>query len=175
MSGYLRFPNINEITISGRLVRDVEMKYSQNNVGFARICIAVNHYSRDENGNFVEETSFVDTIAFGKTAQNCYENLKKGSPVIIQGYLKTRTFTDQNNQNRKITEINISRMYPLEKDENYVPNNENRQVNQNNQNNQQATHNKPTFTTTTNEEPDNFPSYDPNSYGEVNTENDVPF
>ena len=175
MSGYLKFPSINSVTIAGRLVRDVEMKYSQNNVGFTRICIAVNHYTRDESGNYIEETSFIDTVAFGKTAQMCVENLKKGSPVLFEGYLKTRSYTDQNNQNRKITEINITKVYPLERDENYVPNTEYKQNNHSNNQNTQSSYQKPNNTFTQPEEPDNFPTYDPSSYGEVNTENDVPF
>ncbi|MCL1827451.1 MAG: single-stranded DNA-binding protein [Candidatus Cloacimonetes bacterium] len=174
MSGYLRFPNINEVTISGRLVRDVEMKYLQNNVGFAKICIAVNYFYKDENGNFVEQPSFVDTIAYGKIAQNCTENLKKGSPVIIQGYLKTRTFTDQNNVTKKMTEVNITRVYPLERDENYVPNSEYRQSSNPNNNSNYSASPKPA-TANNPEEPDSFPTYDPNEFGSVNTDNDVPF
>jgi len=173
MSGYLKFPNINEVIISGRLVRDVEMKYNQNNVGFAKICIAVNHFLKDENGNFIEQTSFVDTIAFGKTAQTCADNLKKGSPVIIQGYLKTRSYTDQSNTNRKSTEININKVYHLERDENYQPNPDYKQHNQN-YNNNQSGYQKPANVSQT-DEPDNFPNYDPNAFTDVNTENDVPF
>lgn len=91
MSGLLRFPNINNVTISGRLTRDIELKFSANNVAFARICIAVDHTYRDEYGNIQKQASFVDAVAFGKTAQICQESLKKGSAVLIEGSLKTRT------------------------------------------------------------------------------------
>ena len=172
MSGYLKFPNINEVIISGRMTRDPEMKYSQNNVAYVKICIAVNYWFKDETGNFVEQTSFVDAIAYGKTAQTCVETLKKGSPVMLQGYLKTRSYTDQNNVNRKITEININKVYPLERDENYVPNNEYKQGNQSNQNAHSGSNKN---TNNQHDEPDNFPNYDPNQYGDISTENDVPF
>jgi single-strand DNA-binding protein len=88
----------------------------------ARFCIAVSHYIKDESGNYREEASFIDAVAFGKTAQTCQDSLKKGSPVLIEGNLKTRTYTDNNNTNRKVTEIIINRAYPLERDEGYVPN-----------------------------------------------------
>ncbi|MCK4312954.1 MAG: single-stranded DNA-binding protein, partial [Candidatus Cloacimonetes bacterium] len=47
----------------------------------------------------------------------CAEYLKKGSPVLIEGYLKTRTYTDKDNQNRKIVEIVAQRINFLEKPE----------------------------------------------------------
>jgi single-strand DNA-binding protein len=171
MAGLLRFPNINNVTITGRLVRDVELKHSANGVTVARLCIAVSKYFRDENGNFQEQASFVDIVAFNKQAQICQECLKKGSPVLVQGELKTRTYTDQHNQNRKITEIIVDRVYPLEKDENFVSNYQAYTGTNNNSlpphsANQQQQVGK-------NVDPE-FSSYEAN-YGDINTENDVPF
>ena len=169
MAGMLRFPNINKVTISGRLVRDVEVRHSANNLPRAIICIAVSKYYKDEYGNTQEQASFVDLVAFGRTVQICQDSLKKGSPVLVEGELRTRTYTDQNNANRKVTEIIIERVYPLERDENYVPN-------QHYQNTNTGFSNQPIQQQQSNvtSEPENFPPYDSN-YTDVNTENDVPF
>jgi len=170
MAGQLRFPNINNVTISGRLVRDIEMKYSQNNLAIARMCIAVSHYFKDESGNQKEESSFVDTVAFGRTAQICQECLKKGSPVMVEGTLKTKTWTDPNGQNRKFTEVHIGKVYPLERDEGYVPNPayqaQNAGTGYGSQPRQNVNMNTPTD--------DSFPYQDQN-YNDVNTQDDVPF
>jgi len=178
MGGLLRFPNINNVVISGRLVRDVDIKHSSNGVTIARMCIAVSKYFRDEFGNFQEQASFVDIVAFNKQAQTCQESLKKGSPVLVEGELKTRTFTDPNQQNRKFTEIIADKVYPLEKDENFVSNFQQQQLNQNypnqmnptNQQNQQF----PQNATTKQSEPESYQPYNAD-YVEANTENDVPF
>ena len=122
MAALLRFPNINNITISGRLTRDVEMRYSQSNVAVAKLSIAVNHYYRSDAGESKEETSFFDCVAFGKSAQVCQDRLKKASPVLLEGNLRNRSYVDQSGQNRRITEIIIQKVHPLEKDENYVSN-----------------------------------------------------
>ena len=171
MGGMLRFPNINKISISGRLVRDVEVRHSANNISRAVMCIAVSKYYRDEYGNTQEQASFVDLVAFGKTVQICQDSLKKGSPVLVEGELRTRTYTDQNNQNRKVTEVIIEKIYPLEKDENYVSNYQNQNTNTGYVS-QQNTHQP----NNRNEEPEQFASYESN-YADVNTEteNDVPF
>ena len=175
MSGLLRFPNINNVTISGRLTRDIELKFSANNVAFARICIAVDHTYRDEYGNIQKQASFVDAVAFGKTAQICQESLKKGSAVLIEGSLKTRTFTDQNNQSRKNTDIMINRIYPLERDENYVPNNAYQGQSANPAySNTQNNFTKPNTNTNMTNENNDFQSYESN-FNDMNTENDVPF
>ena len=178
MPGLLRFPNINKVTISGRLVRDVEVRHSSNNIPRAVLCIAVSKYYRDEYGNTQEQASFVDLVAYAKTAQICQESLKKGSPVLIEGEIRTRTYTDQNNANRKVTEIIIDRVYPLERDENYVPNYQPNQAYQNNnqsgQNHPQPQQNPAPLVVQQSEAQDNFPPY-PADYPEMNTENDVPF
>jgi len=121
MSRLLRMPYINNITISGNLTRDVDTKYSAKNVAIANLTIAVNHFYKDDKGEFQEQVSFIDAVAFGDTAQKCIKDLKKGSPVIIEGYLKTRSYVDQNSINRKVTEININKVYPLERLENPNP------------------------------------------------------
>ena len=177
MGGLLRFPNINKVTISGRITRDVELKHSSNNIPRAAMCIATSRYFRDEHGNSHEQSSFIDVVAYGKTAEICAESLKKGSPVLIEGDLRTRTWTDNNNVNRKFTEIFIEKIYPLERDENYVSNYQNQNQNQgyggypaqsNQQQQQQPNNMNP-------QEQEPFPPYPEVNYTEGATENDVPF
>ena len=172
MSGLLRFPIINNVVISGRLVRDVDIKHSANGVTIARMCIAVSKYFRDEFGNFQEQASFVDIVAFNKQAQVSQESLKKGSPVLVEGELKTRTYTDQNNVNRKITEIIVDKIYPLEKDENYVANYQSQNLAQTYP--QQHQPNQPQ-STKQNFEPEGFQHQYDSTYVESNTQDDVPF
>jgi|GEM_PF-2873699 len=183
MAGLLRFPNINKVTISGRMVRDVEVRHSASNVPRAVMCIAVSKYFKDEYGNYQEQASFVDLVAYGKTVQICQESLKKGSPLLVEGELRTRTYTDQNNANRKVTEIIVDRIYPLERDENYVPNHSNQNMNTGYSNQpfpQQQTNQPPPIQqqyqqqNVPHAEPESFPPY-PSDYADVGTENDVPF
>lgn len=182
MAGYLRFPNINNVTISGRLVRDVEVRYSQNNLPIVSNCIALSHYFKDEFGNQKEESSFVDIVAFGKTAQIFQDCLKKGSPVLIEGNLKTRTWQDQNGQNRKFTEIAVNRVYPLEREEGYTPNQNQNQnqgyqsqpSSQDNSYNNGYQNTQPRQNQNQNMNPDSFP-YNDTSVNSFVTEDDVPF
>lgn len=118
MSKMLKFPRINNLTISARLTRDPEIRYSNNNMMIAKLGIAFDKLKKDEFGNFQSVANFMDATAFGKTAEVCSEQLHKGSPVVIEGEISINSFTDQTGANRKNVEILINRIHSLERDEN---------------------------------------------------------
>ncbi|MBN1327738.1 MAG: single-stranded DNA-binding protein [Candidatus Cloacimonetes bacterium] len=114
MVAELRLPRINNVIISGRLTRDVEIRYTPNGTPVARLSLAFDrNYQKD--GEWQQETSYIDVVVWSKKGEQCAESLHKGSPVIIEGYLKTRTYQDKDNQNRKVTEIIASKVNFLEK------------------------------------------------------------
>lgn len=77
----LKFPQLNQITISGRLCRDPELKYvSGGEMAMIKTSIAV-----DDGFGEKRKTYFVDFACFGKTADLVYPQLHKGVPVIITG------------------------------------------------------------------------------------------
>ncbi|MDD3051065.1 MAG: single-stranded DNA-binding protein [Candidatus Cloacimonetes bacterium] len=119
MAHELRFPRINSIIISGRLTRDVELRYTPKGSPVARIPIAFDNVWKDANGEWQQESHFIDVVAWNKLAETSAERLHKGSPVIVEGNLKTRTYVNKENQNVKIVEISASRISNLEKNDDY--------------------------------------------------------
>lgn len=115
MSGELLFPRINNVTVSGRLTRDVELRYTETGKKVASFSIAVNRSYQNASGEWVEEVSFVDIVVWNKLAEKCAERCRKGIPVIVEGSLRTRSFTDRDNNNRKVTEVLGMRVHVLEK------------------------------------------------------------
>jgi single-strand DNA-binding protein len=111
----LRLPKINAITISGRLTRDVELRYTPTGTPVARLSLAFDRNYRDASGEWKQESSFIDVVVWEKRAEQCAQTLHKGSPIMIEGYLKTRSYIDKDNNNRKITEIVAQRVHFLEK------------------------------------------------------------
>ena len=65
--------NLNKVLLIGRLTRDVELRYLSSGTAVTDIGLAVNHRYRRNDGEFVEETCFVDITVWGKTAENCIE------------------------------------------------------------------------------------------------------
>ncbi len=114
MAGELKFPRINTIILSGRLTRDTELRYTSNGKAVAKLSIAFDK-SFQRGGEWVQESSYIDVTVWEKTAEKCAEELTKGSPVLIEGSLRTYTYQDKNNQNRKAVEITAYKVNFLEK------------------------------------------------------------
>ncbi|MGQ9731572.1 MAG: single-stranded DNA-binding protein [Candidatus Zipacnadales bacterium] len=104
---------INSVVLVGRLVRDPEMRYTQNGIAVTNFRIAVDRpVGRDEQGN--KQTDFLDIVAWQKTAELCGQYLSKGAPVGIQGRIQTRSWTSQDGQQRYVVEVVADRVAFLE-------------------------------------------------------------
>ena len=114
----LNFPKINSVVISGRLTRDPDLRFTPSNVAVCNMSIAFDK-SYQKNGEWINDTSYIDVVSWQKLAERCGEKLHKGSPVIVEAYLQTRQYTDKNNQNRKVVELVANRISFLEKAEEY--------------------------------------------------------
>lgn len=95
---------MNHITLSGRLARDPELRYSQgdNPVAIARYTIAVNRPVR--NGE-EQKADFINCITFGKRAEFAEKYMKKGSRYIISGRLQTGSYENKDGQTVYYTEV----------------------------------------------------------------------
>lgn len=95
----------NNVNVIGRLVRDVEVKYSSGGVAIGKLSIANNDSVKKDN-KWQDEVSFFDVVVFGNQAVNAEKFLKKGSQVAIEGRIKQQRWIDQaTQQNRSKIEI----------------------------------------------------------------------
>jgi len=114
MSGELRLPRVNNIVLSGRITRDVELRYIPSGTAVAKLSLAFDR-SFQKNGEWVNETSYIDVVVWSKRAEQCAEQIHKGSAIMVEGYLQTRSYVDKENNNRKVAEIVANRVHFLEK------------------------------------------------------------
>jgi single-strand DNA-binding protein len=80
--------SFNRVILVGNLTRDVEVKYLQSGTAVTDIGIAVNDRRKNQQGDWIEETTFVDITLWARQAEVAGEYLSKGSPVLIEGRLK---------------------------------------------------------------------------------------
>jgi single-strand DNA-binding protein len=80
--------SFNRVILLGNTTRDIEVKYLQSGMAVTEIGLAVNDRRKGQNGEWIEETTFVDITLWGRTAEVAGEYLSKGSPVLIEGRLK---------------------------------------------------------------------------------------
>src|SRR6516165_12199138 len=87
--------NINKVTLAGRLTRDPEIKHTPSGTAIADISLAVTRYYKNNAGESMEETDFIDVTAFGRSAEIIGKHLKKASPVYVEGRLKLDQWQDK--------------------------------------------------------------------------------
>jgi len=92
--------NFNKVILMGNLTRDVELKHTQSNTAVGNVGLAVSRRYKAGDGEFKEETTFVDCEAWGKTAENIAKFFSKGRPILIEGRLKLNQWQDRDGNNR---------------------------------------------------------------------------
>ncbi|MGC9336660.1 MAG: single-stranded DNA-binding protein [Candidatus Cloacimonadia bacterium] len=116
MAKKLNMPNINNVIVSGRLTRDVDLRYTSNGTPVATIGLASDRRYKDADNNWQDETTFLRVVAWSQLAERVAENLKKGSPVLVEGRLRSSQWRDKNDTTRTTIEIVANRIQSLERE-----------------------------------------------------------
>ena len=90
---------MNKVILLGRLVRDIELRYTQSGAAIGSTGIAVTR-KYTLNGEKREETCFIDLTFFGKQAEVSNQYLQKGSKLLVEGRLKFDQWKDSNGQTK---------------------------------------------------------------------------
>ncbi len=95
MSG-VRLPEQNQAMLTGRLTRDPEIFFTQQGTAKCFFSLAVNQSYKDKaSGEWKQQTTYVPIVVWREAAQRCKEKLRKGSPVHVEGRLRSRDFEDK--------------------------------------------------------------------------------
>lgn len=97
--------SFNRVILVGNLTRDPQLSYTPSNTPVCEIGIAVNHKWRDREGNSREEVCFVDAVAYGKQAEVINQYMRKGNPMLVEGRLRYRQWTNKEGQNRSKLDV----------------------------------------------------------------------
>jgi single-strand DNA-binding protein len=97
----------NKVILLGNLTRDPELRYTPQGSAVCEFALALNYqYTNKQTGQKVEEVSFIDIVAWGKTGEICAEYLKKGRQVMIEGRLKQDRWESQDG--KKMSKIRVT-------------------------------------------------------------------
>lgn len=78
---------MNRVLLMGRLTRDPELRTTAGGKAVAAFTIATNEYVAGS-----EKTEFHNVIAWERLAETCARYLGKGSQVLVEGRLATRSW-----------------------------------------------------------------------------------
>lgn len=101
---------LNKALIIGNLTRDPEVKSLPSGITVASFSVATNRVWKDKNGAKQENTDFHNVVIFGRQAEIVGQYLKKGSSVLVEGRMQTRSWDAQDGSKKYRTEIVADRV-----------------------------------------------------------------
>src|SRR3990167_5745368 len=84
--------SVNSVTLLGNVTRDPELKTTTGGQSVVTFGLATNRVWKDPNGEKQSLPEFHNLVAWGRLAEFIAENVTKGKPLYIEGYLKTRSW-----------------------------------------------------------------------------------
>ncbi|MEX2053963.1 MAG: single-stranded DNA-binding protein [Candidatus Colwellbacteria bacterium] len=97
--------NLNKVFIAGRLTADPELRTTPSGDHVASFSIASNRFWRTKEGERKESTEFHNIVVWGRQAEVVNQFSKKGSVILVEGRLQTRSWEGKDGQTRRTTEI----------------------------------------------------------------------
>ena len=94
---------LNVVAIMGRLARDPELRQTTTGNNVASFRIACDRGRRDANGQ--SQADWFDVVAWDRTAEFVCKYFQKGSLIVIDGRLQSRSYQDKTGNNRTAIEI----------------------------------------------------------------------
>ena len=86
--------SFNSTVIAGNLTRDPETR-TLGTTTVTSFGLAVNRKYRKADGTPVDEATFLDVEAWGKTGDIVAQYVKKGQPLLVRGRLKSDVWNDK--------------------------------------------------------------------------------
>jgi single-strand DNA-binding protein len=102
--------NLNKAFILGNLTRDPELRQTPSGQALSSFGVATNRFYTDSTGQKHKQAEFHNVVAWGRNAELVSQYLHKGSSVLIEGRLQTRSWQDQQGTKHWRTEIVAERI-----------------------------------------------------------------
>lgn len=102
---------INNVSLTGRLTRDMDLRYTQSGTAVGTFTLAVDRqYKRDGEPT----ADFINCVIWRKSADNFAKFTHKGSLVGVEGHIQTRTYDNNQGQRVYVTEVVVDNFALLE-------------------------------------------------------------
>ena len=102
--------NLNKVFVLGNLTADPIVRALPSGQSVANFGVATNRIFYDRDRQKQQQTEFHNVVAFGRIAEIAQQYLKKGSMVLIEGRVQTRSWQDSSGNKRTRTEIITERL-----------------------------------------------------------------
>lgn len=120
---------MNNVGLTGRITKDLELKYTQNGKAYCRFTLAVDRglskeKKQEAEANGQPTADFINCVAWGKVAETINRYTAKGKKVLVYGSIETGSYTAQDGSKRYTTDVLVKRIEILEFADNNNTNNQ---------------------------------------------------
>ncbi len=102
--------NLNKVFLIGNLTKDPELRYTPQGTAVATLRIAVNRQYKDKGGQAQKDTCFLNIVVWSQMAEVCNQYLQKGKAVFVEGRMQSRSWQNNEGQNRSVLEVVATRV-----------------------------------------------------------------
>jgi single-strand DNA-binding protein len=96
---------INKVILLGRATRDTELRSTGSGTPVSNIRLATNRVVRQKDDELAEHPQYHTVICWDRLAEQTGKHVTKGRLVYVEGRLERRSFTDNDGQERAVTEV----------------------------------------------------------------------
>lgn len=97
---------LNKAIVIGNLTRDPELRSLPSGIKVCSFSLATNRVWKDKNGVRQESADYHNVVVFGRQAETVAQYMKKGSSILVEGRMQTRSWDDKTTGEKKYrTEI----------------------------------------------------------------------
>jgi single-strand DNA-binding protein len=97
---------LNKAIVIGNLTRDPELRSLPSGIKVCTFSLATNRVWKDKNGARQESADYHNIVVFGRQAETVAQYMKKGSSILVEGRMQTRSWDDKTSGEKKYrTEI----------------------------------------------------------------------
>jgi len=107
--------NYNRVFLLGNLTADPESRNLPTGGAVTDLRLAVNRSYRNRQGESVEEVSYIDCTAYGRTAEVARDYLAKGAPVFVEGRLHQDRWETNDGEKRSKLKVVVERLVLMPK------------------------------------------------------------
>lgn len=111
----------NKATLIGRVGQDPEFRQFEGGGRVVSFSLATSENYKDANGNWQEKTEWHRVQAWGKLADTVNQHYGKGDQLLIEGKITYRKYTDKDQIERHMTEINAFVIRRMQKAKSEAP------------------------------------------------------
>jgi len=102
---------VNKVFLLGNVGKDPEIRSTAGGMTVASFSLATADRQKDAQGNWADKTELHNIVCFQRTAEVVRDYVKKGSQILVEGKIQTRSWDDKTSGEKKYkTEILVNEL-----------------------------------------------------------------